>query len=249
MQGLSSRRHLCQRLLVGRELRGFMRQPMSNPAYPENEEFLVDKAYSVLRNAIVCNDLKPGSPLSEGSLSERLGISRTPIREALKRLQDESLVRIVPRRGAFVSDISAEDIVQIYQLREAVECYAIQFVPQYGDLAELDELVAEVKRLPEWIKAGEIERVNDLDIRLHHYIARSSRNQLLYKLVNQLLNQVIRLRNMTPTVPGRLEQQADEHRQIVSALKAGDVEVAREALRNHLQKVRDTAVQLRLRMR
>lgn len=225
-----------------------MKRPMSKLTRPENEEFLVDKAYSVLRNAIVCNDLKPGSPLSEGSLSERLGISRTPIREALKRLQDDSLVRIVPRRGAFVSDISAEDIVQIYQLREAVECYAIQFVPQYGDPAELDELVDEVERLPEWIKAGEIERVNDLDIRLHHYIAHASRNELLYRLVDQMLNQVIRMRNMTPTIPGRLEQQANEHRQIVSALKAGNAEAAREALRNHLRQVRDTAVQLRLCM-
>lgn len=222
---------------------------IKNSTYPEAEEFLVDTAYSAIRQAIVRNELKPGSSLSEGSLSEQLGISRTPIRAALKRLEEESLVRIVPRRGAFVTDVSAEDIVQMYQLREALECYAVQFVPLYGDPAELEQLAVQVEQVHGWIREGDIERVNEFDIHMHRYIACASRNPMLCKLIDKLLSQVIRLRNMTPTVPGRLERQADEQLGIVRALKAGDVATAREELRTHLQTVRDTAVQIRLRMR
>ena len=217
------------------------------PATLENQECLVDVAYDTLHRAIVCNELKPGTALSEGALSEQLGISRTPIREALKKLEDEGLVRIVPRRGAFVTDLSAEDVVAIYQLREALECYAVQFVPAYGDPAVLDGLAAEVAQGPAWLESNDVDRINDLDIRLHRFVAQSSHNLLIVRLVDQLLHQVQRLRYMTPSVPGRLVQQMEEHRRIIAGLKSGDVDKAQEALREHLQAVRDTAVQIRLR--
>jgi GntR family transcriptional regulator, rspAB operon transcriptional repressor len=214
----------------------------------EDEEFLVDRAYEAIRGAIVRMELGPGSSVSEGSLSQQMGISRTPIREALKRLEDEGLVRIVPRRGAYVTDITAEDIVQIYQLREALECFAIGFVPRNSDPTELKEMVAGLEHTAEWIRDGEIARVDDLDTHLHRFIARAPRNDRLIRLVDQLLNQVIRLRRMTPAVPGRLERQMAEHRRIILALDAGDVEEAREALRSHLRSVMDNAVQIRLRI-
>ena len=217
------------------------------PVTLENQECLVDVAYDTIHRAIICNELKPGTALSEGALSEQLGISRTPIREALKKLEDEGLVRIVPRRGAFVTDLSAEDVVAIYQLREALECYAIQFVPAYGDPEALDGLAAEVAQAPAWLESNDVDMINDLDIRLHRFVARSSHNPLIVRLVDQLLHQVQRLRTMTPTVPGRLAQQMEEHRRIIAGLKSGDVDQAQEALRGHLQAVRDTAVQIKLR--
>lgn len=219
---------------------------LSDPA--DNSEFLVDNVYDAIRGAILRNDLKPGTALSETTLAEQLGTSRTPIREALKRLEEEDLVQIVPRRGVFVTDISVEDIVTIYQLREALECYAIQFAPKYGDQSEFDQLVADFEQAPQWIEAGQIDKVNEADTRLHRFIAQSTRNRLIIKLVDQLLGQIKRLRAMTPTVSGRLERQSQEHLRIVYALKDGNVEEAREALRDHLQTVRDTHVQIRLRM-
>lgn len=211
-------------------------------------EFLVDKAYELVRNAILRNDLKPGDQLSEASLSEQIGISRTPIREALKRLEQEGMIEIVPRRGAFVTGISAEDITEIYQLREALECYAIQFVTEYGDPAELDRLIADFEQSFRWIEAGEIDKVNEADTRLHRYIAHSSRNRRLIETVDQLLSQIVRLRSMTATVPGRLMHQAEEHLQIVHALKTGNVDEAREGLRTHLRSVLQTHLQIRLRL-
>jgi DNA-binding GntR family transcriptional regulator len=213
-----------------------------------NNEFLVDSAYETIREAILNNKFKPGMVLSEADLSRQLGISRTPTREALKRLEDQNLVRIIPRKGAFVTDLTVEMIHEIYQVREALECFALSFIPQYGDPDELDRIFKDVMDSNVWIRNNEIEKINDLDIHLHEYIVRSSHNQLLVKMVNQLLDQIIRLRRMTPNFPGRLEEQREEHIKIVTALKEGDVAEAQKNLSLHLRNVADTALQIRLKM-
>jgi DNA-binding GntR family transcriptional regulator len=214
----------------------------------KNDKFLVDTAYQVIREAILSNELKPGTLLSENELSRQIGISRTPTREALRRLGDQDLVSIVPRIGAFVTDLSVEKINEIYQLREALECFAIEFVPKYGDLEELDQILRDVMRSSEWIKSGDVDKINDLDIHIHEYVAKSSHNEMLKKMVDQLLNQIMRLRRMTPNFPGRLDEQREEHIRMITALKEGKIEIAREQLRNHLRKVAETAIQIRLKM-
>ena len=213
-----------------------------------NKEFLVDSAYQMIREAILNNRFKPGTVLSEADLSRQLGISRTPTREALKRLEEQNLVRIIPRKGAFVTDLTAEMIHEIYQVREALECFSISFVPQFGDSDELIQLYEEVFNSDEWIRNKEIDKIDALDIHLHDYIVKSSHNDLLVKTVDQLMDQIIRLRRMTPNFPGRLEQQREEHIRIVEALKEGNVEEAQKQLRYHLRKVADTALQMRLKM-
>jgi DNA-binding GntR family transcriptional regulator len=213
-----------------------------------DDEFLVDTAYNMLHEAILNNEFKPGRILSETMLSKQLGISRTPTREALKRLEEQGLIQIVPRKGAFVTDITTEKILEIYQMREALECYAINFVPEYGNPNELEDLLNNVIESKEWIEKGEIDRINQLDIRFHRYIIESSHNQLITKTVDHLLNQILRLRNMTPNLPGRLDEQREEHLATLIALKEGRIVEAREHLRNHIQKVRDTAIQIRLKL-
>jgi DNA-binding GntR family transcriptional regulator len=207
---------------------------------------LKDKAYKAIREAIINYDLRPNARLSEAGLAEQLDMSRTPIREALKQLEEEGLVRIVPRHGAFVTDISTEDIVQIYQVREALECFAIQFISEQTDTSELDELISAFEQAEQWIEKGEIDKINEADVHLHRYIVRLPRNPLLVKLVDQLLNQVVRLRMMTPRIEGRLHEQAQEHLRIVYALKRGDVDEAVRAHQAHLRNVRSTFLQLRL---
>ena len=214
----------------------------------KENEFLVDTAYQMIREAILSNEFKPGTILSENDLSRQIGISRTPTREALKRLEEQNLVYIVPRKGAFVTDLSIEKIHEIYQVREALECFAIEFIPKYGDPEELDQIMKDVEQSEDWINSGDIDKINDLDIHIHEYIARSSHNQLLVKMVDQLLDQIIRLRRMTPNFPGRLDEQRAEHLRMVTSLKEGKIEEAREQLRIHLRKVSETALQIRLKM-
>lgn len=214
----------------------------------KDNQSLVDTAYRMIREAILSNEFKPGTILSENKLSRQIGISRTPTREALKRLEEQNLINIIPRMGAVVTDLSVEKINEIYQLREALECFAIGFVPRYGDPNELAQFLEDVEKSENWIKSGEIDKINDLDIYLHEYIARSSHNQLLIKIVDQLLDQIIRLRRMTPNFPGRLDEQREEHLKIVNALKEGKVEEAREQLHHHLRRVAETAIQIRLKM-
>lgn len=211
---------------------------------PDSSESLVDLAYKTIREAIVANELKPGEPLSEPKLAEQIGVSRTPIREAIKQLEAEGLVRVVPWRGTFVMDITAADIVAMYGLREALECYAVRFVPENHDAAELDRLCSDVDKSLEWIAAGAIDRVDELDERMHRFIAAASRNPRICELIEQLLREVKRFRRLMPALPGRLEEQAREHQRIVRALQAGKVDQAKEELRRHLRAVRDASVKI-----
>lgn len=214
----------------------------------KNDKGLVDTAYRMIREAILNNEFKPGTLLSENELSRQIGISRTPTREALRRLSEQNLVSIVPKIGAFVTDLSVEKINEIYQVREALECFAIEFVPKFGDRTELDQIYKDVSNSSGWIKSGDVEKINELDIHIHEYIAKSSHNEILVKIIDQLLDQIIRLRRMTPNFPGRLDEQREEHLLMVKALQEGKVAIAQEQLRNHLRKVAETAIQIRLKM-
>ena len=138
----------------------------------EESQSLTVKAYEALRDAILRNELGPGTLLSENSLAEQLHVSRTPVRAALKRLQEEGFVRIMPRRGVLVRNISAEDIVELYQMREALECYAMEFVPQYGDPDELAQLTAGLEQSVQWAETGAVHKINEVDTCLHRFVAK-----------------------------------------------------------------------------
>ena len=214
----------------------------------ENADLIVDRAYDLIRDGIINLEFKPGVFLTENMLAERFDLNRTPIREALKRLEEHSYIQIVPRKGALVVDLSAEKIVEIYQLREALECFAIRFVPQYGDREELKRLGEQAKKLEEWIENNKLDKINSFDNSLHSFIVKSTGNKQIMKIVDQLLKQITRLRNMTPLVPGRLSQQAKEQREIIAALEVDNVDEAADFLRNHLKNVMDNSIKIRMNL-
>ena len=211
--------------------------------------YLVDNAFNAIREAILTNQLKPGTGLSEGDLSKQLGISRTPTREALKRLEEDGLVQIVPRKGAFVTDVTIETIVEVFQLREALECYAVEFVPQYGDVDELARLERDIEKTAEYVQENNRVKLHEMDEGLHLFIARSAHNDTLYKLNKRFLQQGSRMRFVTPTTLERFTEIQNEHLDIVTALKTGDIASAKQALANHLRKSCNHVIQARLRLR
>lgn len=212
-------------------------------------EYLVDSAFNAIREAILTNQLKPGTALSEGDLSKQLGISRTPTREALKRLEENGLVQFIPRKGAFVTDVTIEMIVEIYQLREALECYAVEFTPQYGDMDELDRLEKDVEKTDEYIQQNNRAKLHEMDESLHMFIARAAHNETLYKLDKRFMQQGGRMRFFKPTALERYAEIKDEHQNIITAIKAGDIARAKQELVNHLRKSCNHVIQARLRLR
>jgi DNA-binding GntR family transcriptional regulator len=221
---------------------------VSSEPYNKNG-YLVDSAFNAIRDAILNNLLKPGAGLSEGDLAKQLGISRTPIREALKRLEEDGLVQIVPRKGAFVTEVTIEAIVEVFQLREALECYAVEFVPQYGDMDELTRLEVDIEQTARFVQENNREKLHEIDEDLHLFIARSARNDTLYKLNKRFLQLGSRFRFVSPTTLERFIEIESEHLAITRALKAGDIPTAKAALATHLRKSGNHVIQARLRLR
>jgi DNA-binding GntR family transcriptional regulator len=174
------------------------------------------RVYAALRDAIVRAELAPGAQLSENELAEQLGVSRTPIREALGRLRDDRLVEVVPQLGTFVSKISTQAVTDAQFIREALECAAVRpAAERVGDdgIAALEENL----RSQERARAGD-----DLDA---------------WYLLDDAKSHLNRLRRISLTMPDYLPEMIVEHRAVADAVGRRDPDAAELALRHHLRMV------------
>lgn len=194
------------------------------------------QVYGQLREMILTLEFPPGAPLGESDLSERLGVSRTPIREALGRLAREGLVRQYPGRGAFVSEISIPDIVELYQMREALESHAARLAAESireEGRAMLAELLEQLEGERKALAAGDNDRYYDLMARMDESIVRLAGNQRLAAALSEVWAQIRRVRRMASRSPARLLDTVDEHIAIISAIRDGDPERAATATLRH----------------
>lgn len=193
-------------------------------------------AYESLKRRIINNSLKSGEPLNERVLSNDLGISKTPVREALQQLEKEGLVENIPQKGSFVSRISAKDIREIFEVREILECAA----------AKGSTLTANLHKLKGIRKKFEsIERVNGktplalmkAGDQIHNYLFESFQNDRLIEIHKRLQDHIDRIRVyfVNQFDLSRLEQASKEHKEILDALIARDPVAAEHAVRTHLQ--------------
>jgi DNA-binding GntR family transcriptional regulator len=204
---------------------------------PMRGEALAEQAYVALRDAILSHQLPPGTRLPVPEMARRLGISRSPAREAIARIASEGLASVEPHRGAVVSDIRAEDLVEIYSLREVLEGLACRLASQRlepHDLRRLEEVLAEHD---EAINAGDLERHYELDQAFHAEIRRVAQHRRLTDSLNRLQGQIRVAMYTTHRSPGGMPQALAEHRAIVSALKTGDPEQAEQAGRAHVSRL------------
>ncbi|MFC4049917.1 GntR family transcriptional regulator [Actinomadura syzygii] len=209
---------------------------------PREEPNLREQAYERMREQIFTRELEPGMLLSEVRLAKAYGISRTPVREAIKQLAQAGLVRLVPGRGAFVTELAPHDVVEIYELREQLECYAIRIGARRltdEQIAELEVQADEADRLRE---AGDLKGAFELAVATHRRFTRAARNARLARILEQLEDESRRVSHLTFTHPGRLSAALAEHRDILTALRARDGDAAEAALRAHLRADRDAAV-------
>jgi len=201
-------------------------------------------AYEEIRRRIMDGDLPPGAPLSEYQLAELLQVSRTPVREALKRLEHEGIVRSAPNRGAFVAELSLQDIMEIYQIREQLEGVAARIAAQSMPAADVQELEEELRRAAALAAKGHVRETFESDVHLHKQIIGATRNRRLVTILATLDDQVRRIRSMSPRTPGRLEATLREHNEIVARIKERDASGAEAAMRRHLQAACENAVHL-----
>lgn len=193
--------------------------------------------YKQLRSQIIDCTLPPGMPINEADFAERYGVSKTPVREAIRQLERESLVSSIPGRGSIISFISSNDIHEIFEIREIIECGAAQ---RAAELTNKDELIRKREELVA-MKANIEEDVNDhnweICDNIHLEIIKLVGNQKLLNIYNEVLDTIERIRNNFGRrfTDRRLGHIIEEHISLLDAILSGDGELAQEKVRSHLQ--------------
>ncbi len=193
-----------------------------------------DAIHDAVSEGILSRILAPGWRLGEERLAALFSVSRTPVREALMRLESENLASRNRRSGLVVADVSAEQILEVYAIREALDGLAARqaaSVHSPVDIAALERINEQMARA-----AAEAawQRMAVLNVEFHTALARASRNQLLQRLVDQVHQAVRRFTRTTFSEPGRAEAAVDEHRAIIEALRLQDADGAEAAARRHM---------------
>jgi DNA-binding GntR family transcriptional regulator len=201
--------------------------------------------YALLRDAIVSAELAPGRQLSENELAALLGVSRTPIREALQRLRDDRLVEIVPQLGTFVTRISEDAVADAQFVREALECSAVRAAALRARDQDLAGLEANIRRQEAAREAADFDRFYVLDDELHHALCDLSGHEIAWSLSQRAKGHLNRIRRLSLPEPGYLMEMIAEHRTVVSAVADHDPDAAEEALRHHLRMVLSTLPAIR----
>jgi DNA-binding GntR family transcriptional regulator len=195
------------------------------------------QVYAALRDAIVRGELEPGRQLSENSLAAGLGVSRTPIREAIGRLREDRLVATVPQLGTFVARINPMAIADAQFIREALECAAIRLsaqVAQEADIAELEENLHQQERARD---AGDRDNFYLLDDSFHHALCDLSGHLSVWIVSERAKAHLNRIRRLSLGMPNYLEEMVAEHRLVLGAVAASDSDLAERHLREHLRTV------------
>jgi len=192
-----------------------------------------EEAYLRIRERIVSLDMPPGSVVNESRLREELKIGRTPIREALQRLARENLVRSVPHRGTFVTDVNITDLARITEVRVVLEGHAARLAAGRLSTADRDAFA----RLLELLEEGpglDQRQLMRLDQQIHREIYRAARNPFLESTLERYFNLSLRLWYLVLDRQVRLREAVEEHAELLRAILAGDGPGAEDSMRRHV---------------
>ena len=199
---------------------------------------LRDVVFNTLRRAILKGELKPGERLMEIALAERLGVSRTPIREAMRKLELEGLVVMIPRRGAQVANITEKDLNDVLEVRIALENMAIEKACARMTEREMEGLIRAAEKFEQGVEDGNPVNLAEADEAFHEIIYQASGNARLIQVLNNLREQIYRSRVEYLKEEDMRNQLVREHRELIRAIRERDVEKARELSFDHIENQR-----------
>ena len=203
----------------------------------DNYQPLRDLVFSAMREAILNGQLKPGERLMEVQLAEEMGVSRPPVREAIRKLELEGLVVMVPRKGAYVAGLTLKDVAEVFEIRSSLEGLAAALAAERITDSEVNSLD---KILDAISIAGEKEDIKAIikkDVEFHQVLFSASRNDRLAQIINNLKEQIDRFRTQSFSNPVRLKSVLSEHKNILDAIKQGDAENAERLAKEHIYQV------------
>lgn len=196
---------------------------------------LRDVVFNTLREAILRGELKPGERLMELQLASKLGVSRTPIREAIRMLEQEGLAVTIPRKGAEVAKMTEKDMEDVLQVRDALDELAASIACEQITAEELEELKRAMREFEESTKTRDVKRIAEVDVKFHDIIYKATRNPKLENILNNLREQMYRYRVEYLKDEKNFPILIKEHSEIVDGLAKKNKEKVIAAMHKHVE--------------
>ncbi|MBP1932080.1 GntR family transcriptional regulator [Ammoniphilus resinae] len=203
---------------------------------------LNDRVYLYLRDQIIQNKLKPGTRIHYDDFTQKLGVSRTPLRDALNLLQQQGLVEVKPRSGSFVATPKVKDIEDIYDVRKPLECQAIRLAAKHIPKVRIQALLLEAEEAEKALKNGDVEPFFEADRHLHDTIITYSNNSRLISIMETLSSQIKWFGVLNTTNFDRPFQANEQHKEILKALEKGDIGAAVESMGRHIEEIKECII-------
>lgn len=210
---------------------------MGNLSKIEGYELLSQKVYRILKTEIVKRNLKPGTKLLEVKIAKQMGVSRTPVREAIRELVAEGFVKMIPNQGVIVSIASIEDTQEVLQIRSVLEGLAARLATKVINGEEIKELEKYIEQMEYYANKDNALAFSKIDVEFHELILNICGNNRLIQIRKNLSDQAHRYRIRSLSIPGRLKHSLKEHQEIVKALKRKDSEQAGRLSQKHIENV------------
>ncbi len=191
--------------------------------------------FTTLREAIIMGELKPGERLMEVQLSQKMGVSRTPVREAIRKLELEGFVNMVPRKGAEVAKLSVKDIMDVLEVRASLDGLATSLAASRITDEEIKELKHVLTQFENYVEKDNLQGVIKKDVEFHEVIYNASKNDKLIQILNNLREQVYRFRVIYLKDFSSTKEVVKEHSEIYDAIINKDSIGAREAAERHIR--------------
>lgn len=215
-----------------------MMSTSSAPGSPAKRQPAAERVYAHVKRAVLDRSYEGGTLLTEGGVAEAVGVSRTPVREGLLRLEAEGLIKLYPKKGALVLPVSAQEIADVVETRLLIEEHAVRKVLPAGE-ALLERLGELLRAHADHLGAGDLARAADSDRAFHAEIVRAAGNAILAHLYDQLRDRQLRMGvQILHADPRRIARNVEEHTEILNALRGGDAEAAIAVVRRHAGRVR-----------
>ena len=203
-----------------------------------NYKPLGEVVFEYLRNAILNGELKPGERLMEVTIAEQLGVSRTPVREAIRKLEKESFVIMIPRKGAYVADLTKNDILEVLEIRQELEGFAAALSAERMTNEEKAKLSQILESFNEGLANMDKKKMIERDNEFHSFIFGGSKNQRLINLIHELHDQFQRFRLIYFNEFSNYQEIQASHGRIYEAILKNDPKTAREEAESHVESIR-----------
>ena len=210
----------------------------------QNRRNLKEAVHQRLKESIVRGEIAGGTKLVETRLAQKLGVSRTPLREAINRLEQDGFVEIIPRRGAFVKTQSLQEILETLELREVLEGLAVRLAARHATPKMIQKMKACFQGFSARNVEGSISSYAHQNIRFHNLIIQASRNRKLIAIIRNLFDQMDMVRLHTIVLPGRARKSLSEHSAIILHIEKGSAQTAEKELRAHIADLRQAVLKL-----